>query len=250
MNLWMPDTTALYVYFVLCGITVALLMWIDAPYGRHEQDGWGPTIPARAGWIGMESPAVFFSALVFLWAPSRSWMAWVFFGVWQLHYVQRTLVYPFLIHAKGRRMPLLIAALAFFYNLFNAWMNMGWIATHTYELTWLADPRFILGMLVFVAGLIINWRSDAILRALRKPGERGYKVPKGFLYEWVSCPNYLGEIMEWFGFALMTWSPAGLAFALYTVANLGPRALANHRWYLEKFPDYPSHRKALVPGIL
>jgi protein-S-isoprenylcysteine O-methyltransferase Ste14 len=65
----------------------------------------------------------------------------------------------------------------------------------------------------------------------------------------VTCPNYLGEIIEWLGFALATWSLAGLAFALYTAANLGPRALANHRWYRERFPDYPERRKALVPFL-
>ena len=97
---------------------------------------------------------------------------------------------------------------------------------------------------------MVNIKSDKILRDLRKPGETGYKVPRGFLYKYVSCPNYLGELMEWFGWALMTWSLPGLAFALYTLANLGPRALANHRWYKDKFADYPTERKALLPFIL
>jgi protein-S-isoprenylcysteine O-methyltransferase Ste14 len=66
----------------------------------------------------------------------------------------------------------------------------------------------------------------------------------------VSCPNYLGEMLEWFGWALATWSIAGLAFALYTVANLLPRALQHHRWYRAKFADYPADRKALVPYVI
>jgi protein-S-isoprenylcysteine O-methyltransferase Ste14 len=65
----------------------------------------------------------------------------------------------------------------------------------------------------------------------------------------VTCPNYLGEILEWLGFALATWSLAGLAFALYTAANLAPRAFANHRWCREQFPDYPKNRKALFPFL-
>ena len=51
------------------------------------------------------------------------------------------------------------------------------------------------------------------------------------------------------GWALATWSLPGLAFAVWTVANLVPRARANHRWYRGRFPDYPKERRALVPGV-
>jgi protein-S-isoprenylcysteine O-methyltransferase Ste14 len=69
------------------------------------------------------------------------------------------------------------------------------------------------------------------------------------LFEWVSCPNYLGEIVAWAGWALATWSPAGLVFAVWTFANLAPRAWSHHRWYRSNFPEYPKERKALVPGV-
>ena len=69
-------------------------------------------------------------------------------------------------------------------------------------------------------------------------------------FEWVSCPNYLGEMTEWAGWALATWSLPGLAFAAYTAANLAPRALAHHDWYRERFPDYPPRRRALIPYLL
>ena len=49
-------------------------------------------------------------------------------------------------------------------------------------------------------------------------------VPHGPLFRLVSCPNYFGEIVDWSGFALATWSPGGLLFALWTAANLVPRA--------------------------
>ena len=65
----------------------------------------------------------------------------------------------------------------------------------------------------------------------------------------MSCPNYLGEIVEWCGWALATWSLAGLAFALYTAATLRPRALNHHSWYRQRFPDYPPERRALVPYV-
>jgi protein-S-isoprenylcysteine O-methyltransferase Ste14 len=82
-----------------------------------------------------------------------------------------------------------------------------------------------------------------------RPGSRP-TFARGFLFEHVSCPNYLGEIVEWTGWALAAWSLAGLSFAFWTIANLAPRALAHHRWYRERFPEYPPFRRAIVPWVL
>jgi len=87
------------------------------------------------------------------------------------------------------------------------------------------------------------------LRGLRQPGESGYKISNDRLFRWVSSPNYLGEITIWVGWAIATWSWPGLTFAFWTIANLLPRARANHAWYKATFPDYPPERKALVPGL-
>ena len=67
------------------------------------------------------------------------------------------------------------------------------------------------------------------------------------MYEWVSCPNYLGEVLTWVGWTIATWSLAGLSFAVFTAANLVPRGMANHRWYQKTFEDYPSERRAVMP---
>jgi 3-oxo-5-alpha-steroid 4-dehydrogenase 1 len=99
----------------------------------------------------------------------------------------------------------------------------------SYPHAWLTDPRFLAGTVLFLAGLLLNISSDRALRALRRR-ESGYRVPRGSAFEWVSCPNYLGEVIEWVGWAMATWSLAGVAFAVYTVANLAPRALTHHRW--------------------
>src|SRR5262249_55630374 len=116
--------------------------------------------------------------------------------------------------------------------------------------SWLKDPRFALGLLLFALGFLTHVRADAALRALRAPGTGGYSVPRGGLFDLVSCPNYLGEIVEWTGYALLTWSPAAASFAVWTAANLGPRAIAHHKWYGERFQDYPRGRKAIVPWLL
>ena len=78
----------------------------------------------------------------------------------------------------------------------------------------------------------------------------GYHLSDTFLHKYVSSPNYFGEIIEWVGWAVLTWSISGAVFLAWTIANLLPRAIANHRWYREKFKDYPKNRKALIPGLL
>ena len=213
--------------------------------------GWGPSLPARLGWVLMESPSVLFFAWVFARGAHRGdAAALALFGLWELHYLQRTLVYPLRMRGR-RRMPILIALLAVSFNLLNSWNNASWIAgPGARGVAWLHGWRFLGGAGLFLAGFAVNLDSDRILRGLRAPGEQGYRIPMGGLFRWVSAPNYLGEILEWCGWALAAWSPAGLAFALYTVANLAPRALQNHRWCRARFPDYPPERRALIPYVV
>ena len=249
-----PDIYRLLVWviFGLAGVTFLYLLWRPAPYGRHfPGSGWGPTVSSRAGWIGMESPAVFFFLFVYLQGSSRgSLLSLVFLAMWQGHYLNRTLIYPFRMRT-GRRMPLVVSGSGFFFNVLNAYVNARFVSNlGEYPVSWLTNPCFLIGAAVFAGGIVLNQHSDNILINLRKQGESGYVVPDRGAYRYVTCPNYLGEILEWTGWAIATWSPGGLAFCVYTVANLVPRARSNHRWYLERFPDYPSNRRALIPGVL
>ncbi|HSR33707.1 MAG TPA: DUF1295 domain-containing protein [Anaerolineae bacterium] len=238
--------------FVLAAGTGILLLFVVAPYGRHTRKGWGPTMDSRHGWVIMEAPAPLVFALCFVvGAYSDSLTAWAFFLMWEIHYVYRSFVYPLGLGVRDGRMPVVIAGLGFAFNGLNAFLNGWYLYTLSggYRVTWLADPRFIIGFTLFVVGLLMNRQADRTLRYLRRPGESGYVIPRGGLYRWISCPNYLGEIVEWFGWAIATWSPSGLAFAVWTAANLAPRARSHHRWYREEFADYPPERRALLPGL-
>jgi len=246
-------TTVLVACWMLVAAAVfVVLLFVDAPYGRHVRGGWGPTLPSRYGWLVMETPAALvFAAGFALGAHHGGAAAWVFLAMWETHYVYRAFIYPFRLREDARRMPLSVAAMAVFFNTINAVLNSVWLfgrSSH-YAASWLTDPRFLLGLALFLAGLAITRRSDATLRRLRAPGEHAYRVPHGELYRWISCPNYFGELIEWAGWAVATWSLPGLGFAVWTAANLVPRARANHRWYRSHFADYPNERKALIPGV-
>ncbi|NP_001311251.1 3-oxo-5-alpha-steroid 4-dehydrogenase 1 isoform 2 [Homo sapiens] len=106
-----------------------------------------------------------------------------------------------------------------------------------------------IGFGLWLTGMLINIHSDHILRNLRKPGDTGYKIPRGGLFEYVTAANYFGEIMEWCGYALASWSVQGAAFAFFTFCFLSGRAKEHHEWYLRKFEEYPKFRKIIIPFL-
>jgi 3-oxo-5-alpha-steroid 4-dehydrogenase 1 len=182
----------------------------------------------------------------------KSDINYFFMGLWLLHYINRSIVFPLRYPNKNKKMPLTIALNAIFFNLINGSINgyfLGHVQPFYAENYWL-QWNFIAGVALFFTGFIINIQSDNILLKLRKPGETGYKIPQGGMYKYISAPNYFGEIIEWTGFALAVWSLPALSFAVWTFANLAPRALTNHKWYLNKFANYPKERKALIPYII
>jgi len=245
----------LLVSFVLAIAVFVSLFFVVAPYGRHTRKGWGPTIGDKAGWIVMEAPSPLLLAAYYFWGRPGTVAALVFLLMWETHYLYRAFLYPLRVRDSQNRMPLSVVAMGALFNVINAYLNGRYLfmLSDDYPLTWLIHPRFLLGLTLFALGMLINRRADRILLELRRSlrGERGatYQIPEGGLYRWISCPNYFGEIVEWIGWAVATWSWSGTAFAIWTAANLAPRARANHRWYLETMPDYPRERKALVPGV-
>jgi steroid 5-alpha-reductase/3-oxo-5-alpha-steroid 4-dehydrogenase 1 len=148
---------------------------------------------------------------------------------------------------------MVVMALGFFFTSTNIYLNgrwlFGFVVTGPHASATITDPHVHVDSLLFLAGFATNQHADWILRHLRKPGETGYKFPRGGLYRWIASPNYLGEIIEWFAFALCTFSFPALVFAFWTVANLLPRARSHHHWYQKTFADYPPARKAILPGI-
>jgi 3-oxo-5-alpha-steroid 4-dehydrogenase 1 len=249
---WSTYQVVLYSWIILAVIVFFVLLKIAAPYGRYSSLKWGPVISNRLGWILMELPVlVVLYILIFPDIILFSFPYLIIIGLFSLHYINRIFVFPFRIHTKGKTMPVVIVGSAVFFNLMNGF-SFGYYFTHfaDYANDWLTDPRFIIGVILFFTGLYINWRADNILIHLRKPGETNYKIPNGWLFNEISCANLFGELLEWFGFAILCWNLPALTFFIWTAANLIPRALSHHKWYKEKFSEYPSDRKAIIPYIV
>ncbi len=215
------------------------LFFVKAGYGVFFDPKWGPAIPNRTGWFLMEVPV--FITMTVLWLMSeRTWQAvpLCFFIIFQTHYLQRSFIFPFLIRGKNK-MALGIILMGAIFNTLNAMMQGGWIffLSPEYPASWLRSPQFIAGLALFIAGMAINMDSDRIIRNLRKPGDTKHYIPRGGMFRYVSSANYLGEFIEWTGFAVLTWSWSGAVFALWTFANLAPRANSIYKRYEQEFGD-------------
>lgn len=235
---------------LLCPVVLFALLRVTAPYGRHFRPGWGPALTSRMAWFLMELPGLIVIGIVIL-AHQAPWrpVLWLPWAMWSAHYAYRTFIFPAMVRSTARSFPVSVVALAWGFNALNGYNNAHALIGSSMQAQSASDWHFLAGGAVFVAGFLLHASADARIRNLRRDDPAAYGIPRGGLFEYVTNPHYLGEIVQWTGWALMTWSWAGLAFAAFTACNLVPRAIANHRWYRTRFPVYPAKRRILVPFL-
>ncbi|KAM7385815.1 hypothetical protein PAMP_001871 [Pampus punctatissimus] len=186
-------------------------------YGRHMRlSPLTRMVPAKLAWFLQEIPAFLFPLLLMFTSHKPSSMGkTLLLGTFCVHYFQRTFIYS--LRTRGKPFPLGVMVAGGFFCTVN-----GFLQGH---------------YLLHCAQFDDEWSAD-------------YRYKTGGLFEYVSGANYLGEIVEWFGYAMATWALPTLSFALFSLCFIGPRAYYHHRFYKEKFKDYPKLRKALIPFIL
>lgn len=241
----------------LVGLVVFVaLYFVDAGYGKMRTDSWGPAINNKVGWCLMEAPV--FIVVLYLWGMSdvRFQLPYLLFLlIFEFHYFQRSFVFPFILKGNSK-MPIIIMGLSMLWNLINGYVQGYWLfhlapQFAPYAESWMSDPRFIIGVLIFFIGWMINMHSDHVIRHLRKPGDTNHYLPKKGLYRYVTSANYLGEITEWLGFAILTWSWAGALFFWFSCCNLVPRANSIYERYAEEFAGEFDRKKLkrIIPFI-
>jgi 3-oxo-5-alpha-steroid 4-dehydrogenase 1 len=239
---------------------VTLRFMKTAPYGRFGDGRAWRGVSPRAGWFLMELPAMVCFWFFYLRGPrAGALVPSILAGVWTIHYLNRGFAFPLLMRAPKD------ASRSFSYFVLLA--GMGVVSVHAYlhgsfigglgahlDDAWLADPRLSIGLALWALGFALNVHSDAVLRGLRTPeevarGEHVYRIPERGGFRLVTNPSYFGELILWLGFALATWSLPGVFILAISAANLVPRAIANDRWYRQRFADYPKDRRVLIPYV-
>ena len=251
---------SLFDFHIVLGIMIFLavvvfisLYYVKAGYGIFHSPSWGPSISNKVAWVCMEAPV--FIVMLLMWFFSERCLeptCVVLLVLFELHYFQRSFVFPLLMHGKSK-MPLSIMAMGIIFNLINGFIQGEWIfylsPKDMYTIQWLLSPWFIVGTVVFFIGMVINCHSDYVIRSLRKPGDTKHYLPQKGMYRYVTSANYLGEIVEWAGWAILTCSLSGLVFLLWTFANLVPRSNAVWHRYKEQFGSSVGSRKRVFPFI-
>lgn len=244
--------TALIVMAIIAVIVYVALQYFKAGYGYLRTANWGPTIPNRPAWILMECPVfIVMVALMIKYAANTNMVTITMATLFLIHYFQRSFIFPLLIKGKSR-MPIAIILMGATFNVINGILIGLWLFKYSHYTTeWFITPQFIIGTIIFFFGMGVNIHSDYIIRHLRKPGDTRHYIPKGGMFKYVSSANYFGEITEWFGFAILTWSLPGALFCIWTFANLAPRAGSLYKKYEEEFGEEFTKlkRKRVIPFI-
>ena len=240
---------AIWALLALPTLAIFLIGW--DPAGRLGGRGLGKRMDCRWGWFLVEVPCLATFPVIYLMSGNLHLVGNIVLILWLAHYMHRTLVWPWLVQKRTATVSLTFCSAAAGFNLINGGL-LGWFMAYAadYASQWLSDPRFIAGLVLMVGGAALNVWADYRLLRLRRAHEEQRVLPHGGAFDMVTCPNLAGEIIEWIGFALLTWSLPGLAFALWSMANLVPRALWRRNWYRENFSDYPKDRPALFPGVI
>lgn len=246
MTMWAMAVIAVFVFIAL--------YFVKAGYGIFRTKQWGLSINNKVAWVMMEAPV--FIVMLYMWASngaSTALPAFLAFLLFQLHYFQRSFVFPMLMKGKSR-MPIAIMLMGITFNVINGLL----IGTSLFVfppslfdegMAYLTHPTSIAGIAIFFVGMAINLHSDHVIRHLRKPSDTRHYLPQKGFYRYVTSANYLGELVEWTGFALLCSTPAAWLFVLWTAANLVPRAAAIHRHYREEFGDAVGARKRVIPFV-
>lgn len=234
---------------------------IAAPYGKHSTSSssasrfFGPLINAKLAWTVFESPNLLWVVWYLIHRENFGVANVMLLSMFTAHYINRSIVYPLRMSGSSRPVPLAVAVSGFSYCVINGYLQGQTLCRGiAYPDDYIRSSRFIFGALLFLAGFTINLHSDMILRQLcdqrRRDKTADYSIPEGGAFELVSCANYMGEIVEWLGYAIACNNYAALSFLAFTCSNLIPRGLSHHEWYLQKFEDYPKRRRAVIPFLL
>lgn len=241
MNYYKLYTLTMLFMAVVGFLCFAALFKVKAGYGKFRNDLWGVSFNNKFAWVLMEIPSFLcMTLMMFHSVKEYSLVRFVIASFFLTHYFHRTFIFPFLIKGKSV-MPVLIVIMGIIFNTINSLLIGSWLfifsPEYMYTFDWLFSIQFIFGSIIFVIGFIINIHSDYYIRSLRKPGDKSYYFPNKGFYKFVTSANYFGELVEWLGFAILSWSLPALLFVYWTAANLVPRACAIHNDYKNRFPQ-------------
>ena len=140
-----------------------------------------------------------------------------------------------------------------YYWLFAIFVSYNLTSTSYVNVT----PSFykvMIGLAIFMRSEQLNLKYHFMLSNLRsdKNSLSSRPIPRGFAFEYVTCPNYLYEFTSWLGYSLMTGLTSSYVFTIIGFIQMYLWARKKHNRYLQMYPDKYKKlgRKVILPYIL
>lgn len=240
---------------ILAVVVFISLYFVDAGYGRFYNRKWGMPVNNKIGWVVMEAPV--FVMMIVLWLTSNR--------VTDVYEAGFSAVFPDSLFSAVVCFSVPIAG-QWLHSYFGGSNGRGFQSAECRDAGRLDFSRFACGLLSGFVALVTavyhrnsnflcgNGHQSAVGQHHPKPtknGDNKHYLPKERMFKYVTSANYYGELLEWFGFAVLTWSWTGVVFVVWTFANLAPRAAKIHERYKRDFPEEMknSNAKRIIPFI-
>ncbi|XP_047313930.1 3-oxo-5-alpha-steroid 4-dehydrogenase 1-like [Impatiens glandulifera] len=249
------NTMSVFIAGILANGGISELMGKSLPYskfwdaaGGQKSDREPKKFSGKTGMLIAYVPAFMVSILSLIIFPDTTVRILLIKSILAVHFFKRILEVLF-VHKYSGPMPL-DAAILISSSYFNATTCMIYAQHLTLGSPDPAIDLKLCGFLLFPIGISGNFYHHLLLSRMRKDGEKGYKLPVGCLFDLITCPHYLFEIIVFWGVFCISQTLLSLIFALGTTFLLIGRSCATRRWYITKFDDFPNNVKAIIPFIL
>jgi len=191
-------------------------------------------------------PQLFYSEAV----TRRHYVQKIAFALVVFHYLKREFETVFVHHFSNATMPIF----NIFKNSFHYWvlggLSIAYFLYHPhYTPPIKSDAIVSLCAVLFVLAELGNLHAHVVLKNLRPPGTKVKGIPRGGLFEFVTCANYTYEILAWVIFALFTQTLTAYVFLVVSTAQIAQWALKKHIAMKKEFGDKVPRRKILFPFI-
>lgn len=170
-----------------------------------------------------------------------------------IHFLKREFETVFVHRFSNATMP----ARNIFKNSAHYWALAGfniayWVFRPDAAAATSSNPVLVyLGIALFVFSELANLNAHLVLRNLRRPGTTERGIPTGLGFNLVTCPNYMFEILAWFGIYLVSQ----LSWSVLLFIAVGGIQMWSWAWkkeirYRKEFGDkYKKKRTVLLVGI-
>ena len=107
------------------------------------------------------------------------------------------------------------------------------------------------GLAIYIFGQVANARVHFYLKSLRKHGETERRLPAGYGFGLVTCPNYMWEVIAWLGAILITKSVSIVIYICIGTYYMYTWGVGKEKAYRKQFGDrYKNKRYIMLPGFL